>query len=81
MLTSLLCWQGGKDQEEDDEHVQDRYRVISFDGTELPLEEAFADSAAAEALSHVDGNGAEQSSGNSDAMQQKQKAVLAGELG
>ena len=81
MLTRPPGWQGGKDQEEDDEHVQDRYRVISFDGTELPLEEAFADSAAADALSHVDGNGAEQSNVRVDAVEQEQKAVLAGELG
>lgn len=81
--------QGGKDHEDegDGESIQDRYRVISFDGTEVPLEEAFADSIAAGTLSNVDSNGAEHANGaehtngKSDALQQEQEAALAGELG
>ena len=76
-----LCEQGGKDRaDEDDEAVQDRYRVISFDGSEVPLEEALADSMAAEAAAHMDSDISKHANGKSDVVQQEQEAVLAGEL-
>ena len=79
--------QGGRRSYADDHDSQDRYRVLSFDGQEVPVEEAFADAAAAEAASqleaaHEGGNGSGGSNGKQQeaAQQELKQAEHAAEL-
>ena len=75
--------QGGRRSYPDDSEAQDRYRVITFDGQEVPLEEAFADSVAAEAaaeLSAANGsppssNGSSNGASNGSGKPQQQQAA------